>query len=140
MWIMMYTKKNKQSGKGVPILWPSPTRWACLGVNFRIPYHFLHSLCKCMGHSLKVHIEKCNGRVMLKVLPCVFKVISTKGLNCVNALNKYGFIIIMYYLFISKGNYLLWQYVRNHNGTHDGDWPFEQKANSAMSFVHLKCV
>ena len=24
---------------------------------FRIPYHCLHSLCKCMGRSLKVPIE-----------------------------------------------------------------------------------
>ena len=26
-------------------------------LSFRIPYHFLHLLCKCMGRSLKVPIE-----------------------------------------------------------------------------------
>ncbi len=31
-------------------------QWS-LQLSFRIPYHFLHLLCKCMGRSLNVPIE-----------------------------------------------------------------------------------
>ena len=42
---------------------------AKFGYVFRIPYHFPHSLCKCMGRSLNVQIENVQWYGMLQILP-----------------------------------------------------------------------
>ena len=34
--------------------------------EYRIPYHFLHSMCKCMGRFLKVAIENMQWQGVLE--------------------------------------------------------------------------